>query len=57
MKIVDPKTGVQIIQPGEIGELWFTGVQVIEGEYYKNEEANRNFYVKEGETVWARTGW
>ncbi len=49
-KIVDPETGAEL-RPGETGELWVRGPQVMKG-YYNNPEATAQTLVNE----WLRTG-
>ncbi|MBI3682647.1 MAG: 4-coumarate--CoA ligase family protein [Acidobacteria bacterium] len=50
-KLVDLTTG-QEVRPGEPGELWVRGPQIMKG-YYKNPDATRDTITADG---WLRTG-
>ncbi|KAF8939511.1 hypothetical protein EDD21DRAFT_297941 [Dissophora ornata] len=52
VRLVDPMTGLDTTSPGESGELWVRGPNVMKG-YLNNEKANRETVDAEG---WLRTG-
>jgi acyl-CoA synthetase (AMP-forming)/AMP-acid ligase II len=51
-RLVDPETGEDVTEPGERGELWMRGPNIMKG-YLNNEEATRETIVDDG---WLRTG-
>lgn len=54
LAVVNPDTN-ELVQPGEIGEIWMRGTRGIQVflEYYKNDEANARTFTSDG---WVRTG-
>ena len=52
VRLVDPTTGLDTTSPGESGEMWVRGPNVMKG-YRNNEQANRETIDEEG---WLRTG-
>ncbi len=51
-RLVDPETGEDVTEPGERGELWMRGPNIMKG-YLNNDEATRETIVDDG---WLRTG-
>ncbi len=54
VRIVD-QDGAVISQPGPVGELQFSGPSLFYG-YYRSPDATQKSLVKDGETIWLRSG-
>jgi fatty-acyl-CoA synthase len=52
LRLVDPRTGTDVEQPGEPGELWVSGPQVAAG-YWRDPAATARAFPEPG---WLRTG-
>lgn len=54
LRIVDPASQ-QVLQPGQVGEIWIAGPSVAEG-YWQNAEATAQTFVQEDGKRWLRSG-
>ncbi|MFY1663608.1 amino acid adenylation domain-containing protein [Pseudomonas sp. Pseu.R1] len=54
LRIVDPASQ-QVLQPGQVGEIWIAGPSVAQG-YWQNAEATAQTFVEEDGKRWLRSG-